>query len=375
MAFTVLQILPALEVGGVERGTLEVAAELVKRGHRSLVMSAGGRLVEQLENNGSKHIQLPIGKKSPATLLLVNKLKNILITEGVSIVHVRSRMPAWVTYLAWRGMHESSRPGFVTTVHGPYSVNAYSAVMTRGETIIAISNYIKDYIIHAYPKTDVGKIEMIYRGIDHELYPYDFTPDVEWSNRWHTEHPEFKNKFTVTIPSRITRWKGHEDFIQIIERLVKQELPVHGIIAGGYEKNREGYHDQLKKQIAHHKLENHITFVGHRNDLKEILSISNVVMSLAKEPEAFGRAALEALSLGTPVVAYDHGGAAEVLQNIFPAGKVPVHDTAAAVNRIKDFYNNPPQVARTDLFSLQEMLDKTLAVYQSLVDKKPGIKT
>jgi glycosyltransferase involved in cell wall biosynthesis len=370
MALTVLQVLPALEVGGVERGTLEVAAELVKRGHRSLVISAGGRMVDQLVSEGSEHITIPIGKKSPLTFLLINKLKKILINENVSIVHARSRMPAWVAYHALRGMNKNVRPRFVTTVHGPYSVNPYSAVMTYGECVIAISQFIKDYILQSYPATNSSKVKIIYRGIDHNLYQHGFKPDEKWQNKWGSDFPQFKNKFLITLPARITRWKGHEDFIEIIAELIQQGLPVQGIIAGGYEKQRVKFFDELQKLIKQKNMEDYITFIGHRNDLKEVLSISNVVLSLAKEPEAFGRTALEALSLGTPVIAYNHGGAAEVLEKIFPEGKVPVENTARVAEVVKRFYKQPPSLINQTSFTLQDMLKKTMAVYESLVLNK-----
>jgi len=371
VSLTVLQVLPALEVGGVERGTLEVAAELVKRGHRSLVISTGGRMVDQLVREGSEHITIPIGKKNPLTFLLINKLKKILINENVSIIHVRSRMPAWIAYLAWRSMDEDSRPRFVTTVHGPYTVNPYSAVMTYGERVIAISQFIKNYILQSYPATDSSKVEVIYRGIDHKLYQYDLTPDEKWQKKWETDFPQFKNKFLITLPARITRWKGHEDFIEIIAKLIQRGLPVHGIIAGSYEKRRAKFFDQLQKLIQQNNLKSKITFIGHRNDLKEVLSISNVVLSLAKEPEAFGRTALEALSLGTPVIAYDHGGAAEVLEKMFPEGKIPVENTAKVVEIVEVFYNKPPSLVNHNPFTLQDMLNKTMDVYDSLVLSKP----
>ena len=133
---TVLQVLPSLEGGGVERGTLEVAAELVRRGHRSLVISSGGRLVAALEQEGSRHFSWPLGRKSLITLGYILPLRRFMAEQRVDIVHVRSRMPAWVVWLAWRGMDPASRPRLVTTVHGLYSVSRYSAVMTWGERVI-----------------------------------------------------------------------------------------------------------------------------------------------------------------------------------------------------------------------------------------------
>ena len=131
----VLQVLPELNSGGVERGTLELADFLVARGHQSLVLSGGGRLVPKLEAGGSRHITMPVGRKALATLFLIPKLRKLLLDERPDILHLRSRVPAWVLKLAWRGLPEVDRPHLVTTVHGFYSVNAWSAVMTRGERL------------------------------------------------------------------------------------------------------------------------------------------------------------------------------------------------------------------------------------------------
>lgn len=140
---TVLQILPELDCGGVERGTLDVAAELVRRGHRSIVVSGPGRLVPQLIAEGSEHINLPVGKKSIFSARLIPMLRKLFLEQQIDIIHARSRLPAWLAYLAWKKLDPLNRPAFITTVHGPYSVNRYSKIMTRGERVIAISEYIK----------------------------------------------------------------------------------------------------------------------------------------------------------------------------------------------------------------------------------------
>ena len=163
---TVLQVLPALDGGGVERGTLEVAAALAQRGHRSLVISAGGRHVDRLEAAGSRHIAWPIGAKTPLVLRWVRPLRRLLLEERVDILHARSRLPAWVAWLAWRGLPPERRPRFLTTVHGLYSVNAYSAVMTRGERIIAVSDTARDYVLANYPGVEPERIAVIHRGVD-----------------------------------------------------------------------------------------------------------------------------------------------------------------------------------------------------------------
>ncbi|MFT7413672.1 MAG: glycosyltransferase involved in cell wall biosynthesis, partial [Methylophagaceae bacterium] len=181
---TVIQILPALNSGGVERGTTEIANALVIAGHRSIVISAGGRLVEQLENEGTTHITLPIGEKRLSTLKYIWQLRKLFREVQPDIIHLRSRLPAWVAYLAWRKLPVTNRPHIVTTVHGPYSVNKYSAIMTIGERVIAVSNMIKGYIAKNYQGINPDNIQVIHRGIDPQRYSSQYRPSDNWLTEW-----------------------------------------------------------------------------------------------------------------------------------------------------------------------------------------------
>jgi glycosyltransferase involved in cell wall biosynthesis len=363
---TILQILPELDCGGVERGTLQIAAELVRRNHRSIVVSGPGQLVPQLLSEGSEHIELPVGKKSIfSALKLIPKLHALFQEQQVDIIHARSRLPAWLAYLAWKKLDHDTRPAFITTVHGPYTVNRYSKIMTTGERVIATSGYIKNYITKNYPDVDESKIEIIHRGISKEQYPYAYKPSNSWLEKWKAQYPELADKFIITLPARVTRWKGHNDFIDIITKARLDGLNVHGLIAGGADRKKEKYLNELKTLINTNKMGDHFTFLGHRNDLKEVMSISDIVLSLAKIPEAFGRTALEALSLGVPVIAYDHGGAAEVLGEMFPEGKAIPLSTNSVNSIINKFYTSMPKVQDKKAFTLNTMLDKTISIYNS----------
>ena len=364
MPLTVLQTLPALETGGVERGTVDVAAELARRGHRSLVISGGGALAAELAGNGSHHYTWPIGRKSPFTLLLAGRLRRFLREEKVDILHTRSRLPAWVSYLAWKNMPAEDRPLFITTVHGPYRAGRYSAIMTRGQRVIAVSRYIYKYILANYPGTDPGKISIIHRGVDPQRFPRGHSPTGDWLDRWRAGQPQLQGKTLVTLPGRITRWKGHADFIGIVGVLKQSGADVHGLVAGGADPRRRSFLKELKQLTARRGLEHDITFLGTRTDLREVMCISDVVLSLANVPEAFGRTALEALSLGRPVVAYDHGGASEVLEELQPDGLVEPGNTAAATGKVLDFLKARPHIAPNRAFTLERMLDKTLALYE-----------
>lgn len=363
---TVLQLLPALESGGVERGTLEIAHALVEHGHRALVMSAGGRQVAPLVASGAEHFTWLIGKKSLKTLFLVGKLRTFLLEQKVDIIHARSRVPAWIAYLAWRGMNPSTRPRFVTTVHGLYGVNRYSEIMTQGERVIAVSDTVRDYILREYPDTLPVRIQVIYRGVEGKAYPHGWKPDPAWQQAFAAQFPQAAGKQLVTLPGRITRLKGHEDFIELIARLKRRGLAVHGLIVGGASTSKLRYLQKLRDRVRSMGLESDISFTGQRDDLKNILAISNLVLSLSTQPESFGRTTLEALRLGVPTAGYDHGGVGEILRTIYPEGLLTLGDFDAATKCIATLLQQPSPVPDDDFYPLRNMLSQTLELYEQL---------
>jgi len=363
---TVVQLVPTLETGGVERGTLEVANALVSHGHRSIVISGGGKLVDALTVAGSEHVSWPVGRKSLTTLIFVRKLRRFLEQEGVDILHARSRVPAWIAWLAWRGMDPATRPRFVTTVHGLYSVNAYSRIMTRGERVIAVSDTARCYILKHYPATDSDRIVTIYRGVDPQAFPRGFRPEPSWLEAWYKQYPLLRERKVLTLPGRLTRLKGHEDFIGLMAALVARGLPVHGLLVGHLDPGRERYTAELRQMIRDKGLEDRITLTGHRSDIREIYSVSDVVLSLSRKPESFGRTVLETLCLGVPVIGYDHGGVGEVLARLYPEGRVPLGNVDALNEKVTGMLEHPLVVPPVQRFTLQAMLDETLALYQSI---------
>ena len=370
---TVLQVLPALNGGGVERGTLEVAAALAQRGHRSLVISAGGRHVDRLEAAGSRHIEWPIGAKTPLALRWVRPLRRLLLEEQIAILHARSRLPAWVAWLAWRGLPPERRPRFLTTVHGLYSVNSYSAVMTRGERVIAVSNTARDYLLANYPGVGPERIAVIYRGVDTAEYSTGYHPDTTWLANWYRHYPETRGKYVITLPGRLTRGKGVIDFVDVVQGLKQRGIPVHGLLVGDIPADREaGFMNECRRRIAVAGLEESITLTGYREDLRDILAISGAVLSLSRHPEAFGRTVAEALSLGRAVAGYAHGGVGEQLQAMFPAGRVPFGDVPAACGRLADWYATAPCPAANQCYTLEKMLAATLDLYQEMAGNRRG---
>ena len=366
----VIQILPELNAGGVERGTLEVGKYLVEQGHASIVISNGGRQVAQIEAEGSRHITLPVHKKRLSSLKQVKVLRRLFEQEKPDILHLRSRLPAWLAYLAWRKMDPTTRPRLVTTVHGFYSVNPYSAIMTKGERVICVSNSVKDYVLKNYPKVPREKLTVIHRGVDPEEFPYGYQPPADWLTQWKADYPQLEGKYVITLPGRITRWKGQLDFVQVIATLKSKGHSIHGLIAGDPHPKKIDFFAKLKTAIREARLEADITLIGHRSDLREIMAVSNVVVSCSTDPEAFGRVTLEALSLGKPVAGYAQGGVNEQLEALLPKGKITVGDCRAMSDLLWHWHHSSPTPKPNNDFTLSSMLTRTLELYQQLSDNQ-----
>lgn len=362
----VLQVLPGLNSGGVERGTLDFARTLVAQGHESLVMSAGGRLQPQLEREGSRHITFPVHAKSPLSLLRVRGLRRELARLGADVIHVRSRVPAWMVWLALRPLERARRPLLVSTFHGLYSVNRYSAIMGCGDRVIAISDCVRDYILDNYPQIDPAKIRVIHRGVDTAQFDQlSRQPEGQWLREFERDHPRARGKPLLLMPGRLSPWKGQREFIDLVEDLVRGGETCHGLIAGEPTPGKDRYLAELREQVARRDLGNHITFLGHRSDMERLYAHSALVFNLSQKPEPFGRTVIEALAMGVPVVAWDSGGPAESLRAALPEGLVPPGNRAALADRVRALLETPPEHIRLPRqFTLEAQAAATLALYR-----------
>lgn len=365
----VMQVLPELNSGGVERGTLEVANWLVKHGHEAVVVSDGGRQVEALEKSGARHIAMPVHRKSLKSFFQVGAFRKLVEKEQPDILHIRSRVPGWIAWLAWRKMDKATRPRLVSTVHGFYSVNRYSAIMTMGERLIAVSESIREYILEKYPKTPADKITVIHRGIVPEMYFDGYQPDGKWLAEWTAAHPGLEDKSAFLLPGRITRLKGHMDFFHLIYSLKKEGREVHGLIAGDVHEKKKAYLDELHAALEEMKLSDDVTFLGHRKDVREVMAVSDIVCALSQQPESFGRTVLEAMAIGKPVLGYDCGGVGELLTIIFPEGKVEMGDSEMLLERAKSILDTKPRPHVPEgAFTLETMCAGTFQVYRELLE-------
>lgn len=364
---TVMQLLPALESGGVERSTIEIAQALTGAGQRALVVSAGGRLVPDLEQVGAEHIMLAIGRKSPRVLCEVARLRRLIEAQRPDIVHARSRLPGWIAWLALRGLGER-RPAFVTTVHGLNSVSRYSAILTRGERVICVSETVRRHVLANYPRVDPARLRVIERGIDVSAFHRQHHVAADWRAAFAAEHPQLTRRPWLVLPGRGTRLKGHEYGIELVARLRAAGCDVGLLLQGVVEPGRERYLAELRALALRRGVAEQVVFAAPRRDIREVLAESFAVLQLSAKPEAFGRTVAEALALGRPVLGWDHGGVGEQLRRGFPQGAVALGDMDALVARASQWLAESPRVPEIRPFTLEAMQEATLALYREVVD-------
>ena len=362
---TIVQVLPNLISGGVEKGVLEVAKYISLKGHESIVISGGGRMVDELKCDGSKHIKWNIGRKSPFTFFYIIKLIRLINNKKIDIIHARSRLPAWIIFLALKFISKNKRPHFITTVHGFNSISFYSSIMTKGERVFVVSKSIQNFITKNYKFNELNII-LNYRGVDPNEYNLDSLLNKEWLKIWRKEFPYLNNKIILSLPSRITSRKGHEDFIYLISKLKQDNMNIHGLIIGDPKSSSNKYFQSLKNQVNDSNLKANITFTGYRNDVKNIIAYSDIVYSLSREPESFGRTVIESIKLKTPFIGYNHGGVGEQLSMVFPEGQVELNNKDALYEKTKKILKEKPEISDTNLFALDDMLSKTLKTYQEI---------
>lgn len=368
----VLQVLPRLDSGGVERGTLDFAKALVAAGHESLVMSAGGRLQLPLVEQGSTHVAFPVHAKSPLSLLRVPGLRKRLQELAPDVIHLRSRVPAWMVWLALRHLPSAQRPLLVTTFHGLYSVSRYSAIMGCGDRVIAISDCVRDYITDNYPGVDRGRIRVIPRGVDTREFSIQARQQRDqWQRDFEHDHPQTRGKPLLLMPGRLSPWKGQHEFIDLLADLKREGVGCHGVIAGEPTPGKGQYLRELRQRTSALGLQDQLTFLGHRNDMDRLYAHCAVTLSLSRKAEPFGRTVIEALATGVPVVAWNNGGPAESLRCAFPAGLVPPGDRAALTARVRGLLAAPPvSPCLPAQFTLAAQAESTLALYQEALRER-----
>lgn len=327
----ILQVLPALDTGGVERGTIEVSEALVAAGFRAFVASAGGRLVPELAHVGAVHLPLPLASKDPVVIWRnAAKLAGLVRAHGIAILHARSRAPAWSAKLASR----RTGAAFLTTYHGTYNEGlplkrAYNAVMASGDRVIAISHFIAAHLISRHG-TDPARVRVIPRGVD----PRRFDPAAVQGDRMRRLAEAWRlpdGAPVILLPGRLTRWKGQAVLIEALARMARRDAVV---VLAGDAQGREGYRAGLERLAAAHGVSARLRMPGDCADIPAGLMLADAVVSASTDPEAFGRIVIEAQAMARPVVATNHGGAAETVAEGETGWLVPPGDAAALAARL-----------------------------------------
>jgi glycosyltransferase involved in cell wall biosynthesis len=371
----VLQLLPSLETGGVERGTVEIAEALVSNGWTALVASSGGRMVYEVKRAGATHLLFPADSKNPVVMWKnIARLEQLIAAHGVDILHVRSRAPAWSALVAAR------RAGIplVTTFHGNYTANGpfkrlYNSVMTRGERVIAISNFIGEQVIETYG-ADADRVRVIPRGVDLRLFdPAAVTAArlIALAESWRVSDGER----VVLLPGRLTRWKGQYVMIEALARLERGGMRC---LLVGDDQGRDRYRRSLQDDIDRLGVGDTARIYGHCDDMPAAYMLADVVISASVEAEAFGRIVAEAQAMGRPVIATDHGAARETVIEGETGWLVPPGDAGALADAIRvalaldaDARGRLASKAIANVranFTREKMCRRTFEVYLELIE-------
>ncbi len=316
----VLQVIPRLGYGGAETGCYDLAHYLPENNCKSYIITSGGELLKYVDKKKVKLIRLPVHSKNPI-LIFINSIiiVFIILLLDISIVHARSRAPAWSCFFATK----ITRRKFVTTFHGTYRFNSplkkfYNSVMVKSDLIIAGSNFIFSHINENYSKylNKKKRFLVIFRGINTDYFDSSTTLENDENKlllNWEINNREKK---IILMPGRLTSWKGQEIFIEALS-LVNKEVgydAFFGIILGS-DQGRDVYKKKLVRLAEQHRLNKSIKFISHCKNMALAYKVSDIVVSASVEPEAFGRVAVEAQSMEKPIIASNIGGSNETLIN------------------------------------------------------------
>lgn len=373
-ARVVLQVLPRLEAGGVERGTLDIAIALKEAGWGSLVASAGGAMARELARHDIPHLTMPLASKNPFVMRAnMRRLEAAIREHGVSIIHARSRAPAWSA----EGAARRTGARFVTTFHGTYGAHGrlkrfYNRVMARGARVIAISQFIARHMEERYG-VDAARIRTIPRGVDTGLLnPENVSHEriIQLAQRW--QIPD--DRRIILLPGRFARWKGH---MLMIDALARLDRPDVRCLMVGADTASSAYKRALEARARARGVESQIQMADFCRDMPAAYMLSDVVVSASLDPEAFGRTLAEALAMGRPAVGPRHGGALEILDNgrigwLYRPGDAG--ELAAALNSAlelgpeeRDRVAKKAMAAVRENFTKDKMCARTLEVYAEVL--------
>ncbi|MDY3305740.1 glycosyltransferase family 4 protein [Psychrobacter sanguinis] len=369
----VMRLLSSLKHDESERGIFHLGRALVKRGHTSIIVSSADKeheLVKRLERDGNIYHQLSLEKKSWMALRQIWPLRQLIEKYQPDIIHLHSRTPAWILHWALKGAKLKHKPKLVSTMYGFYPLNNYSRALLNVDCTITVSDSVSEYLLQGIKevKKPPRSIIRIYRGVDTRNFPYRYNPSVYWIHRTFAEYPELEHKKWLLFPTVIGQEYGQEWLIDILGNL-SEDFPNLHIIIMDEDSRRDVVHEEFMQRVNALELRDKFTFIGtKRNDMREWLAAANLVLGLANQPESIGINVLQAIHLGTPVVGWNKAAFHEILKPLYPQGLVKEETAYALCKVIRNQLENVMRPPITDKFTMQQMIDETLAVYRKLDD-------
>jgi len=369
----VMRLLSSLKHDESERGIFHLGRALVKRGHTSIIVSSADKeheLVKRLERDGNIYHQLSLEKKSWMALRQIWPLRQLIEKYQPDIIHLHSRTPAWILHWALKGAKLKHKPKLVSTMYGFYPLNNYSRALLNVDCTITVSDSVSEYLLQGIKevKKQPRSIIRIYRGVDTRNFPYRYNPSVYWIHRTFAEYPELEHKKWLLFPTVIGQEYGQEWLIDILGNL-SEDFPNLHIIIMDEDSRRDVVHEEFMQRVNALELRDKFTFIGtKRNDMREWLAAANLVLGLANQPESIGINVLQAIHLGTPVVGWNKAAFHEILKPLYPQGLVKEETAYALCKVIRNQLENVMRPPITDKFTMQQMIDETLAVYRKLDD-------
>ena len=375
--YSVLQVLPHLESGGLVSGAIEISDSLCSRDLESYVVTSGGRRSYEVLRKGAKIFNMPVQSKNPYTIYRnISRIAKLIKNNNINIIHARSRAPAWsARYAANR-----KKIPFVTTFHGTYELQnkikkKYNSIMLNADRVIAISNFIAKHIKKEY-EVDDEKVSVIPRGIDLSIFDSSkVTAErlISASNKLGL----MESTSTILLPGRMTRWKGHALLIEAVAKLKRDDILCLFV---GDDQNKNSYVKELQNKIKKLGMTKNFRFLGNQTDMPAIYKMADVVVSASTKPEAFGRVVAEAMAMGRPTVAVNHGGGAEIIKDnsngwLFkPSNIKDLTKQISSALKISD--DQRENLSKRSILRIKEnynvkfMCDKTLHLYSELIESE-----
>ena len=373
---SVLQVIPQLDVSGASQGCIDVANYLIENHHNCVVMTHSGKRVEDAKNKDISVIISPVHSKNPITIFSnIFRLLKVIRDYHIDIIHVRSRAPAWSCFFA----SKVSGKKFISTFHGTYNFNNfikkfYNSIMLKADGTIAISSFIEDQIKSQYPKAPKN-LKVIYRGIDSKIFNSN-NVNPERIEQIKNQHSLESNSIKILLPGRLTGWKGHSILVQAIAEVIKSIKNKIEVLFVGPDENLS-LKKHLKDQIQNLNMSNIFHFMGSSDEMANIYSLSDIVVSSSTDPEAFGRIAVEAQSMGKFVVASNHGGSVETVIDNETGYLYPPHDhkelAGMIIKAIDQNKYNSSEVREAGIknvrenYSVDGMCKETLEFYKKIL--------